>query len=252
MNEFTSGPFAFEPFGITKINDSDLRRWELRYGAKLLADRRAPAGATQDQVREIFSDDIAEFVREHRPQPAPAKRAESSGFDLCLIEEATGRVLGGFRSAAPIAGLSAGLTDDRWPTWLVTASQPTFSLPMTPDEFERLQAAHNAAHAAEFVPCPRPHITVPAYAWVADLLLDDVLDADPGNWRSPTSWELRHVVGEGSFTGVSGAKAAALVGVTPQNFRKYTASDSASTRQSMSFAMWHLLLAKLQVKLVSC
>lgn len=71
---------------------------------------------------------------------------------------------------------------------------------------------------------------------------------DAGEWRAPTSWELRHVVGEGSFTGVTGAQAAALVGVTPQNFRKYTARDGASTRQGMSYAMWHLLLHKLGVQ----
>ncbi|MBH2008100.1 MAG: hypothetical protein I8H71_00465 [Xanthomonadaceae bacterium] len=61
---------------------------------------------------------------------------------------------------------------------------------------------------------------------------------------------MRYIVGEGSFTRVSGAKAAALVGVTPQNFRKYTAGDSAKNRQSISFSMWHLLLAKLQIKAV--
>ena len=41
-----------------------------------------------------------------------------------------------------------------------------------------------------------------------------------------------------------------MVGVTPQNFRKYTARDGASTRQGMSFAMWHLLLHKLGVQRV--
>jgi hypothetical protein len=93
-------------------------------------------------------------------------------------------------------------------------------------------------------------VTAPANAWIAELFPNEVLDIDPDAWRAPTAWELRHVVGEGSFTRVSGAKAAALVGVSPQNFRKYTAGDSAKNRQSISFAMWHLLLARLQVKAV--
>ena len=77
-----------------------------------------------------------------------------------------------------------------------------------------------------------------------------MLARELADWRAPTSWELRHVVGEGSFTGWTGAQAAAMVGVTPQNFRKYTARDGASTRQGMSFAMWHLLLHKLGVQRV--
>lgn len=251
MNEFTSGPFAFEPFGIIKFGGADLRRWELSYGSKLLADRRAPAGATQDQVREVFYDDISDFVKKHCSKPTPAKKQEGLPPDLVqLVDEATGEVLGQFLSAAPIAGLTAGLTDDRWPTWLVTANKPTRSLPMGLDEFERLHAAHHAANEALAAPCPRQHVTAPASAWIAGLLPEEVLDTDPESWRAPTSWELRHVVGEGSFTTVSGAKAAALMGVTPQNFRKYTASDSAKNRQQISFAMWHLLLARLQVKAV--
>lgn len=88
----------------------------------------------------------------------------------------------------------------------------------------------------------------PFRSWIADLLPDDVLTTDPEEWRAPTAWEIRHIVGEGAFTSMPGATVAALVGVTPQNFRKYTAQDSAASRQNISFAMWHLLLHKLGVQ----
>ena len=80
--------------------------------------------------------------------------------------------------------------------------------------------------------------------WIANLLPDVVITNNPDDWRAPTSFEVRHVVGEGSFTGLSGAKAASLVGMTPANFRKYTAQDSAKNRQNISFAAWHLLLIR--------
>ena len=86
---------------------------------------------------------------------------------------------------------------------------------------------------------------------VQALLPPDVLSEDPGAWRAPTSAEIRVVIGKDSATGLPGAQAAHLVGVLPQNFRKYTAADDAASRQKMSFAMWHLLLHRTGVKLVS-
>ena len=107
-------------------------------------------------------------------------------------------------------------------------------MPVTLEQWARIRERHSA----------------PPLTWIAGLLPADVLARESADWRAPTSWELRHLVGEGSFTGWSGAQAAAMVGVTPQNFRKYTARDGASTRQGMSFAMWHLLLHKLGVQRV--
>ena len=107
-------------------------------------------------------------------------------------------------------------------------------MPATLEQWARIRERHSA----------------PPLTWIAGLLPADVLARESADWRAPTSWELRHLVGEGSFTGWSGAQAAAMVGVTPQNFRKYTARDGASTRQGMSFAMWHLLLHKLGVQRV--
>jgi len=86
---------------------------------------------------------------------------------------------------------------------------------------------------------------------VQALLPVEVLTEDPAAWRAPSAAEIRVVIGKDSETGLPGAQAAHLVGVLPQNFRKYTAADDAASRQKMSFAMWHLLLHRTGVKLVS-
>src|SRR5699024_4022806 len=120
------------------------------------------------------------------------------------------------------------LIDDRSEYWLQSENRLR-SRDVTLTEYAKIAVQHAA----------------PKLGWIAETLPDDVLTEDPDEWRPPTAWEIRHVVGEGSFTGISGAKAAELVGITPQNFRKYTARDGASTRQNISFATWHLLLHKL-------
>lgn len=88
-------------------------------------------------------------------------------------------------------------------------------------------------------------------AYIAALLPEETLTEDLAAWRAPTSAEIRIVIGRGSETGLSGADAAHLVGVLPQNFRKYTASDDAASRQKMSYAMWHLLLHRTGVKVAT-
>ena len=87
---------------------------------------------------------------------------------------------------------------------------------------------------------PNSHITT--------LLPADVLTENPAEWRAPTAADIKIVVGKGSETGLPGSVAAHLVGVLPQNFRKYTAADDAASRQKMSYAMWHLLLHRVGVK----
>lgn len=87
-------------------------------------------------------------------------------------------------------------------------------------------------------------------AYIAALLPEETLTEDLAAWRAPTSAEIRIVIGRHSETGLSGAEAANLVGVQPQNFRKYTSADGAASRQKMSFSMWHMLLHRTGVKLL--
>lgn len=252
MQEFQSGPFEFCPVGrALVVNSQASQRWAMSYGPRLLAEHTLPAAANRGQVAEAFGDDRTAFVRSHQVVAQPVAHASSGGYLVrlvCSVDRVgvLGRELGRFLSHAPIDGLSAGLIDDRHATWLI-ADELGACVPMDAEQFGRLQQAHEAiAEAYASQPASAP--TAPPLAWVSGLLPGEVLTLNSAEWRAPTSWELRHVVGEGSFTGVSGAGAAALVGVQPQGFRKYTASESASSRQSISFAMWHLLLHRLGVQ----
>lgn len=247
------GPFTFNVAKQFTLNGAPARYWVMMYGDRLVAEKSQiggdPRGVTQSELLQLFEEERAAFIRARQPKPARAASPLAHGVRVRLVEAADrtgveGRTLGEFLALAPIAGLARGLIDDRFATWAVSEIGVT---PMERDEFQRLQDAHAAIADALTTPAAAPGPAMP-YAWVAGLLPDDVLTHDAEQWRAPTSWELRHVVGEGSFTGVTGAQAAALVGVLPQNFRKYTARDGASSRQNMSFAMWHLLLHKLGVQ----
>ncbi len=223
MQPFSSGPFEFSP-AARRINlcGKPHRTWTLAYGDSSLSEKALPEELSQQQVREEFGADIAAFILRQRETYAAAK--------IELIDSETDTRAGHFFSDS-MCGMSAGLIDDRSKYW-IRSSDRLYSLPVTIDQYARIVSEH-AAHAR---------------GWICSLLPEDVLTSDAVDWRAPSSWEIRHVVGEGSFTGVTGAAAAALVGVTAQNFRKYTARDVASTRQNMSFAMWHLLLSKLEIK----
>ena len=103
---------------------------------------------------------------------------------------------------------------------------------------------------------PRPpafiagSLVAPA-ARIAAMLPEETLTEDPSAWWMPTGAEIRIVIVRNSETGLTVAEAAGLIGVLPQNFRKYTAADDASSRQKMSFAMWHLLLYRTGVQMAT-
>ncbi|MDQ7989002.1 MAG: hypothetical protein REI09_05140 [Candidatus Dactylopiibacterium sp.] len=220
---FKNGPFTFESGESRSVNGAKTVRWNMSYGAQDMGWHTLPASATQAEVLEAFSSERARFERAARSDHAPdvLRLADSAGNALATIEVTTWP-----------DGMSGCIPDDQFEFWLLTETKPTRGRSITLQEF--------AAICAKNPPSP--------LQWVCGLLPGDVLTSDLESWRAPTSWELRHIVGEGSFTGITGAQAAALVGVTPQNFRKYLAADSASTRQPMGFAMWHALLHKLGVK----
>lgn len=252
MQDFQHGPFEFSTVGRpVTINSQQSQRWQMQYGHSVLAERTLPAQTSQGDILEAFADDRSDFIRSHQPLPERRDPAERTIVKLVRSTDITGvpgKLLGEFEQRAEIPDLTAGMLDDRFETWLITGS-PMCAVPMTLDEFERLRVAHNAIAAAESRAAANV-VPEPPRAWIAALLPGDILTSDPEQWRAPTNWEIRHLVGEGSFTGISGAKAAALVGVSPQNFRKYTARDGASTRQGMSYTIWHMLLHKLGVQMM--
>lgn len=222
MDAFSNGPFLFQPGSALRVAGVPQKRWTMLYGSQEIAQRVVDAVATRDTVIAAFDADRAAFVAAARAEHWPAR--------ISLIDYETSYEVASFLSF-DMCGMSLGIIDDRSRYWLRSGDK-LYSRAVTLSEFAEV-AAENAASTE---------------AWISGLLPAALLTQDSEDWRAPTAWEIRHVVGEGSFTGISGAKAALIVGVTPQNFRKYTASDSANMRQSMSFAMWHLLLHKLGVK----
>lgn len=220
---FKYGPFIFSHGGLKSVNTKPQRTWTLHYGSDFVAQRTLPGvDISEPAAIEAFADEVAAFKARAQSEHAPDV--------VHLIDFETGDAVAAIECATD-PGLTPGLIDDRSRYWLRSANRLR-SRNVTLSEF----AARAAEHAA------------PPLHWVAGLLPDDVLTTSPDDWRSPTSWEIRHIVGEGSFTRVTGAKAAELVGVSAQNFRKYLAADDARTRQRMSFAMWHLLLHRLGVQ----
>lgn len=222
MQDFQSGPFEYRAGKRITLAGVPSIKLTLRYDGRVLAERFVPAAAARGAVQEVFADDVVQFTVRSRRSHAPER------FDLIDFE--TGDAVAAF-FALSVPGMTPGLVDDRSRYWVISADSLR-SRPVTLSGFGALAAAHQA----------------PALAWVQGLLPEDVLTFDAAEWRAPTAWEIRHVVGESSFSRVTGAQAAALVGVLPQNFRKYTAADGAASRQNMSFAMWHLLLHRLGVQ----
>ena len=226
-DQFNIGAFAIIPQGTLRFNDADLQKFDIVYGNETFARGIAVTPGTRDAVAGQLSDALTTARRTLR------QRCELHTIELVESSEITGAGirLGYFQSVSyTILGMTTGLIDDRARFWIRTADRMC-SLDLTLDEYAVLRARYAA----------------PENAWIANLLPSDVLTHDLHEWRAPTAWEIRHLVGEGSFTGISGAKAAALIGISPQNFRKYTASDSAANRQNISFAAWHLLLHRLNV-----
>ena len=211
---FMAGPFEVRP----RSGD----RADILYGLKTLARNVDHDGGTRHDVIESLSDCVARLRNELR------SKTELHSINLMRNGE---RVAGFVCEDSIVDGMTPGLIDDRAEFWLQSANR-LYSMPVTIDEYAMRRQLHSAA----------------PLCWVKNLLPMAVITDDPEQWRAPTSWEIRHIVGEGSFTGISGATAAEMVGMTAQNFRKYTAADGASTRQNISFSAWHLLLKKLGLK----
>ncbi|WP_447556409.1 hypothetical protein [Vreelandella sp. EE22] len=217
--DVTVGPFTIIPGeSLGQIG----QRFEIRYNAKYSCEIVTPA-KTKTEVIDAADDAISDLYR--------ALRNDHERRHQIYLTDGQGEVISGFTAAGILPDMTPGLVDDRFEYWLKDESGK-YSQVVTLGEFARLRAEHE----------------LPKYAWIANLLPHEVLNTDPDEWRAPTAWEIRHIVGFYATIGISGAAAAELVGVTPPNFRKYTAQESAKNRQSMSFAMWHLLLHRLGVQ----
>jgi len=255
--DFQSGPFSFDAGQGVIMNGTHSRYWTMSYGHEMLAECLLPERATRPEITDAFNAFYAAFTAQFKSAPAARENPLAHGYKALLVRSTDntgehGEILDEFLVLAPLDGLVPHvLMSDRYETWLYVPDVPDCDglIPMGADEFARLKTAHEAIKKA-LLREPIVEVPAPPLAWVQELLPDSVLTEDADEWRAPTAWEIRHVVGEGSFTGVTGAQAAAIIGVSAQNFRKYLAGDNAKHRQSISYAMWHLLLHKLGVKAI--
>lgn len=218
--QFSVGPFTVRPSGRA----CNAQLVDVIYGSEVMRERvpvdPGTRGQVVDQLGRAPSDITKELRREH----------ENTG--VVSLVDGYGEALAGFDiEGYALPDMTPGIVDDRCAYWLRTSDR-LYSQAVTLNEYARIRAEHER----------------PALAWIADLLNDDLLTLSKAEWRPPTAWELRHVIGVGSFTDITGLAAANLVGVNASSFRKYTAKEGARTRQEMSFAMWHLLLHRLGIK----
>jgi len=217
--DFTIGPFTIAPTGAVGPHR---QRFSVSYNHRYSTEIVTKAN-TQREVAEAAEEAISTLRRQLREDHERAT--------LIRLTDGHGQTLSQFYAAGILPDMTPGLVDDRFDYWLKDESGK-YSQVVTLGEFATLVEQHE----------------VMKYSWIADLLPHDVLTTNADEWRAPTPWEIRHVVGVGSFIGISGAKAAELVGVNASSFRKYTAQEGAKSRQAMSYAMWHLLLHKLGVQ----
>lgn len=221
---FTIGPFTIRPAGRMQVAGKTQQLFDIAYGPQPLRERVPVNPGTQKQVADQLDESISNITTELRAEHECSHRID--------LVDGQGKRLASFKAESSVIGdMSAGLVDDRFHYWLRSANKLQ-SQPVTLDEYSRLRTQYER----------------PARAWIADLFDDEVLTSNADDWRAPSAWELRHIVGVGSLTGISGAKAADLVGVNASSFRKYTAREEAKNRQAMSFAMWHLLLHRLEIQ----
>lgn len=213
--------FEYGPFEYIRKN----RQWEMYYNGAMISSVTIQ-GATRHEVIEAHENYRIELEVELRERNASEV--------LNLVEFETDDVLASLRVASWPNGLTPGIINDSSRFWLRTTNR-LVSKEVTLGEFAKIAERHAA----------------PKNYWISGVLPEAVMTRDLSDWRAPTSFEMRHIVGDGSFTGVNNETAAKLVGVTPQKLKKYTAKDGAVVRQKMSYAMWHLLLQKLEIQNVN-
>lgn len=87
----------------------------------------------------------------------------------------------------------------------------------------------------------------PQRYWISQVLPASSLTTEIERWEPPSSWAIRHLMGEESFVGKKITEIADLVGVSARNFRAYSAAEGTRNRYDIPFATWHLLLQRLEI-----
>ncbi|WP_199135243.1 hypothetical protein [Delftia sp. ASV31] len=231
---YRHGPFDFKSSFPSVSNGSPGRSWTMFYGDQQVSQRHiAGLEITRGTLMDAFSDALTAFVKKAKHTHSPTRvdlmdvKAGSSIADFACYDT----------TQLGLEPLELVVPDTKWQLRCTRTG--------------RVRNVHDIREYMEIVANHVPSEQEARNGWIAGMLPRSVLTHDQWEWRAPTSWEIRHVASQGAlvdYINMSGPKAAELVGVTAQNFRKYTAHEGAESHQKISFAMWHLLLHRLGVQ----
>lgn len=225
-------------YGAFNIEQTSPSTYDLLYGSTVIASQNFPSAKIKRwEIAQAFERPITAFINGKR-----AVGSMGNPFKVELVDlRHNNVVLDSFDSYLPIPDMTGAIHDnsehDLW------ATSPLGDKPITQEGFEWLkkeQATISAQVKAMRQGMPK--------AWICAMLPHNSLTLNHELWVPPSPWHIRHVVGEGSFTGVTGIRAAAISGISAQHFRKFMAQPTSINCQAIPFAAWHLLLQRLGVQ----
>lgn len=139
----------------------------------------------------------------------------------------------------------SGSSSDRWTLWygldvINHATLPAGSGPV--------EALNTCRHLIEDWLEDVSGYTINAKTWIVNLLSPACLASNSGKWKAPSYFDICHVVGTGSLTGLSVDRASALLGIPPERLTFYLLPDNDGRRSPMTYQMWNKLLVSTGIR----
>ncbi|RKQ97012.1 hypothetical protein C7446_2428 [Kushneria sinocarnis] len=216
---FSIGPFTVRPVGC--INQE--QQLDIEYGHDTVASGLIVSKGTRAHIIERIGDRLADVVTNLRDA------LECHPMELLDRQE---QVLAGFSSDRELLRAMSEAPLAAQADFCLCSADRRYAMAVSLDDYAHLRARHE----------------LPANAWIAALLPEEVTTAIYSDWRPPTGWELSHVAGEGSLTATGWQRASELTGVPAERLKRHAAREKASTRCPLGYAEWHLLLHRLGVQ----
>ncbi|MCR8998618.1 hypothetical protein [Rahnella perminowiae] len=158
------------------MNDCAMTRANIEYGNVTVGFITFASNSTCRALvqSELFQDIIHQFTR-------PYKTPETHIHEL--VVSTTGNAIASFNSTDYVLdGMTSTLINDDSRYWMRTGDG-LHSVAVTLNGYAVLYAKYATAMR-------------PKHAWIRGLLPAEVLTQMASEWRAPTEWELRHVVGK--------------------------------------------------------
>ncbi|OHV12824.1 hypothetical protein [Kushneria phosphatilytica] len=219
---FSIGPFTIRPVGCIKQG----QQLDIEYGHDTVASGLIVSRGTRTHIIEQISDRLTDVVTNLRDA------LECHPMELIDRQE---QVLAGFSSDRELSQALGETPLSAEADFYLCSADRRYALAVSLDEYARLRARHE----------------LPANAWIAALLPEEVTTPVYSDWRPPTGWELLHVAGEGSLTATGWQRASELTGIPAERLKRHAARVEATTQCPLGYAEWHLLLHRLAVQQLS-